>query len=85
MIGDAILARFQGARAEVRAIGAAREALRLLEMADLPRGVGIGIYTGDVILGTIGSPDRMDFTVIGDSVNLAARLCGARSLRTRKQ
>jgi class 3 adenylate cyclase len=77
LIGDAVLARFQGAQAEVRAIAAAREALRLLDIADLPRGVGIGIYTGDVILGTVGSPDRMDFTVIGDSVNLAARLCSA--------
>jgi adenylate cyclase len=77
LIGDAVLARFQGAQAEVRAIAAAREALRLLETAGLPRGVGIGIYTGDVILGTVGSPDRMDFTVIGDSVNLAARLCAA--------
>jgi adenylate cyclase len=77
LIGDAVLARFHGARAEARAIAAAREALRLLETADLPRGAGIGIYTGDVILGTVGSRDRMDFTVIGDSVNLAARLCGA--------
>lgn len=77
LIGDAVLARFQGVQAEVRAIAAAREALRLLETADLPRGVGIGIYTGDVISGTVGSPDRMDFTVIGDSVNLAARLCSA--------
>lgn len=79
LIGDAVLARFQGARAEERAIAAAREALRLLDAAALPRGVGIGIYTGDVILGTVGSPDRMDFTVIGDSVNVAARLCSAAS------
>jgi class 3 adenylate cyclase len=77
LIGDAILARFQGERAEARAIAAAREALHLLEQAALPRGVGIGIYTGVVISGTVGSADRMDFTVIGDGVNIAARLCGA--------
>ncbi|QGX40601.1 adenylate/guanylate cyclase domain-containing protein [Permianibacter aggregans] len=37
----------------------------------------IGLHTGDMIAGSMGSEDRMQYTVIGDSVNTAARLCEA--------
>ncbi len=79
MIGDALLVRFEGENAEKRAIDAAKAILDSVHRASLARGLGIGIYTGQVISGAVGPKSRRDFTVIGDSVNMSARLCSQAS------
>ena len=78
-VGDAVVAVFSGADAPRSACAAALQIIRLCTRS--PRdfdglAVGIGVSTGSVIHGMIGSSRRADFTVIGDSVNVASRLCG---------
>jgi adenylate cyclase len=79
-VGDQIIAVFQGedmvANAVRCALAMQRETAALAnEHPDWHLAIGIGINTGDVILGAMGSRERMDYTVLGDHVNLAARLC----------
>lgn len=61
------------------AVQCAREMLaereRLNAETHEPLGIGFGIATGKVVAGCLGSENRADYTVIGDRVNLAARLC----------
>ena len=79
LIGDALLAHFSGEGAAQRAVAAARAILKACAEAELPRQVGIDVLTGDVVAGAIGPAERRDYTVLGDSVNVAARLCAAAS------
>ncbi|MGF1500967.1 MAG: adenylate/guanylate cyclase domain-containing protein [Paracoccaceae bacterium] len=81
-VGDELVAIFQGPEKERQAVACAlgiqAEMARLF--AQFPADdlhVGIGIHAGEVVMGAMGARDRMDFTVIGDAVNLAARLCSA--------
>ncbi len=83
LIGDAIMAYWgfpldneDHAFLAVSAALAMRDAMMQWPQQDgaLPISIGIGINTGDATVGNIGSEDFMDFTVIGDSVNIAARL-----------
>jgi len=77
MIGDALLVRFEGADRERRAILAAADIQARVTASNMPRGIGIGVFSGTAISGVIGPAGRQDFTVIGDSVNAVARLCSA--------
>ncbi len=87
-IGDAIMALFgvpfNGQYDADDAVKTANGMFRALHALNLSRAskqqfqldIGVGISTGDVIVGNIGSPKRLEYTVIGDHVNLASRLEG---------
>ena len=80
-VGDCVVALFRSEDMELDAIRCAVEIQKALAAFnasrpnEAPLQVGIGIVTGEVVLGSIGSEDRQDYTVIGSNVNLCSRLC----------
>jgi class 3 adenylate cyclase len=88
-VGDEIMALFGApVYTESHALKAIKTALEMQKAQDelskkfkkkfgVDVEVGIGINTGDMVVGNIGCKQRMDYTVIGDSVNTAARLCSS--------
>jgi adenylate cyclase len=85
-IGDCVMAVFSAPyQTPNDAANAVRSAVaqqkKILELAEKwqaqgkrPFTVGMGVNTGDVVMGNLGASSRMNYTVIGDNVNLAARL-----------
>lgn len=87
MAGDCLMIGFgvpvEQPDALERAVRAGREMLhRFASLADdwrsryaIETGLGIGINEGEVVAGNVGSRDYMNYTIIGDTVNVASRLC----------
>jgi adenylate cyclase len=87
-MGDCVMAFWGAPRpSEHHAEHAARAGIKMLDYIDEAvaagrtsglevAGCGVGIATGEAVVGNIGSHDRLDYTVVGDTVNTASRLCG---------
>ncbi|WP_299298043.1 adenylate/guanylate cyclase domain-containing protein [uncultured Tateyamaria sp.] len=79
-IGDALVAVFEGENMEQRAICCSVQIIDAMQdllekFPDYNLHVGIGVASGEVVMGAMGAASRMDYTVLGSTVNLAARLC----------
>ena len=79
-IGDAVMAVFlDQAHTGEKVLACARQLIERMheetQRNGWPLGLGVGIHRGRAVVGSIGSATRRDFTAIGHTVNLAARLC----------
>ncbi|XDD45920.1 adenylate/guanylate cyclase domain-containing protein [Leptospira sp. WS39.C2] len=89
LLGDGILAVFpyhnknkrvvgKKVLLAVRKLGEELNKINTLRMTDgkIPIHHGVGLHSGEILYGNIGSMDRLDFTVIGEAVNLTSRIAG---------
>lgn len=78
-VGDQIMAVFYGSHMTKHATECAIAIMNRMDARATQSGadlaIGIGVHVGEVVAGAMGSRQRKDFTVLGDSVNIAARLC----------
>ena len=75
VIGDGVMATFNGSDRQVRALQTAVEIVENISSTAHARSVGIGVHDGEVITATLGRGKRRDHTVLGRTVNQASRLC----------
>ncbi len=77
-IGDAMMAIFNAPldlpHHEQIAVECAKEIQENIEKADIGVAIGVGVNTGEAVIGNMGSDTRFDYSAIGDAVNTAARL-----------
>ena len=77
-IGDAMMAIFNAPldlpHHEQVAVECAKEIQENIEKADIGVAIGVGVNTGEAVIGNMGSDTRFDYSAIGDAVNTAARL-----------
>lgn len=83
--GDGIMAVFDGDKMVLRSCLCALDIMDMSKDNAAHRGsrisrLGIGIHKGLAIIGNLGSKDHLDYTIVGNAVNLAARLCGIANL-----
>ena len=81
-VGDAVMALFSDKDMVLTAVRCAVDILKAMATevivpdGEPPLYLGIGIVMGEVVLGSIGGGNRLDYTAIGANVNLSSRLCG---------
>ena len=88
-MGDCVMAFWNAPREDAdHAAKAVRAAVKMLDNIDRAmaereearglrvKGCGVGVATGEAVVGNIGSVERLDYTVVGDTVNTSSRLCG---------
>jgi class 3 adenylate cyclase len=80
--GDGIMAIFDGPEGVMQACRCALEIMETTRHGRSHDGppilpLGIGVNVGPVLIGNVGSEDHLDYSAIGETVNLAARLCGS--------
>ena len=86
-LGDGLLAFVEGERHAARGLRAARNIVRAIDETnaervaegEAPIRMGVAVHTASAFVGSIGAPSRMEYTIIGDAVNVTSRLEGLMS------
>jgi adenylate cyclase len=83
-LGDGLLAFVEGPDHAARGLRAARTIIAAIDarnasQSEQPLRIGIAVHTAEAFVGSIGAPARMEYTIIGDAVNVTSRLEGLMS------